>query len=662
MSKRAISLITLSLAAGILGCSDTSSTKTPADGSSTDKKQTSGAANGGAESSSSTSVPVGINTLEGFDADLLHYSDQGSGFFPMSVVRAMNDSKTGRPFLENLERFGLLPGKKSERNPEGFPVGIVTNKIKTATREIEMFGFTCAACHTSDLHYQGKVVRVEGGSGLFYVDQLGDAIADSLNKTLKNPDEFWAFLRRYAKSRKDAGGLLVQKFDNLAKLQSDGELGKAVADHVHGVLDRLRNDVQNLKSENPPAIKPEDLQALASKLAEKSFGADSPLKSAGSVEERKKVIESLLSELETNVTDLKYRLAFLKVRDWLSKEGNRLPAGYGRADDFGTARVELFAGWNDKNRVPVNAPVSTPPVWKVDKYEWLHWNANSNSVIQRSIGEAIGVGATFNAETFVTSVNIVNQMLMEQQIQKITPPRWPDDVFGAPDEALVKKGEALYQKHCADCHTPQGVNDKGLLVVKLFTLDEVKTDPRVATNFDRPVYKEDGSTIGFAESIKVLLAALQKKAKERMSPEHQKLMDDLEADRLPVKWRDTMTATGGPVYPGRMLEGIWATAPYLHNGSVPTLYHLLLPAAERPKKFLVGSQEFNSKEVGFEWEADKAKTGPGKPLFEFDATTEGNLNVGHEYGADLSDDDRWALVEYLKVHRDPSPPKNVVSD
>ena len=128
-------------------------------------------------------IPRSINVSDDFDADMFHYSDQGSGFFPMSVVRALIDSETGRPYLENLERFGLLPGRKSERNPEGFPVGIVTNKITLTGRQVEMFGFTCAACHTSDIRYRGQTVRVEGSSGLYYVDALGDAIANSIQAT-----------------------------------------------------------------------------------------------------------------------------------------------------------------------------------------------------------------------------------------------------------------------------------------------------------------------------------------------------------------------------------------------------------------------------------------------------------------------------------------------
>lgn len=600
-------------------------------------------------------IPIGINTQEGFDADLMHYSDQGSGFFPMAVVRALKDSETGRPFLENLERFGLVPGEKSPRNPEGFPVGIVTNKIPAGDREIEMFGFTCAACHTSDLHYKGQVVRVEGGSGLFYVDRLGDAIAESLEKTLNDPEKFWAFLKRF-KAESEIAGSLIQKFGKLQDLQGDGEVGQAVADHIKQRLNQLREEIGSARLPSRESAVDEgltDVKTIAATLAEKSFSPQSPLKSIADAEGRKKVIESLLKDFEGNVRDLKYRLAFLKVRKWLSKPGNRLAAGYGRADDFGTARVELFAGWNEKNMVPVNAPVSTPPLWNIDKLEWLHWNANSNSVIQRSIGEAIGVGATFDAETFATSVNIVNQMLVEQQIQKLTPPKWPDAIFGVPDDAQVKQGAKLYEVHCVRCHSPEGVNKQGLWVIKLNTLDEVKTDPMVAENFDRPVYRPDGTTVSFAAAIATLLDELQKKARSSMSPEHQQLMDTLEKNRLPVKWRDTMTATGGPVYPARMLEGVWATAPYLHNGSVPTLYHLLLPAAERPKTFVVGSQEFDPKTVGFVWEAQNVKSSAGQSLFELDTTHAGNSNFGHEYGVDLSEDDRWALVEYLKVHQDP---------
>jgi hypothetical protein len=59
-------------------------------------------------------------------------------------------------------------------------------------------------------------------------------------------------------------------------------------------------------------------------------------------------------------------------------------------------------------------------------------------------------------------------------------------------------------------------------------------------------------------------------------------------------------------YKARPLDGIWATAPYLHNGSVPTLYHLLLPPAERPKSFWLGSRDYDAEKVGYVWESKPA--------------------------------------------------------
>jgi len=92
----------------------------------------------------------------------------------------------------------------------------------------------------------------------------------------------------------------------------------------------------------------------------------------------------------------------------------------------------------------------------------------------------------------------------------------------------------------------------------------------------------------------------------------------------------------------RSLKGVWSTPPYLHNGSVPTLWHLLSPAKDRPAKFAVGNSNYDPDKVGYVF--DISKSSP----FIFDTTETGNSNAGHEYGADLSDSDRTALIEFLK--------------
>ncbi len=131
-------------------------------------------------------------------------------------------------------------------------------------------------------------------------------------------------------------------------------------------------------------------------------------------------------------------------------------------------------------------------------------------------------------------------------------------------------------------------------------------------------------------------------------------------------------------YKPRPLEGIWATPPYLHNGSVPNIYEMLLPPDERHKRFLVGSRDYDSKHLGYVIDPqDSAEADSG---FWLDTSIEGNYNTGHAFIADpasyakhrqdpqrnplprgvigpqFSDEQRYELVEYLKIHRDPATP------
>ena len=105
-----------------------------------------------------------------------------------------------------------------------------------------------------------------------------------------------------------------------------------------------------------------------------------------------------------------------------------------------------------------------------------------------------------------------------------------------------------------------------------------------------------------------------------------------------------------PVYKAGPRDGVWATGPFLHNGSVPNLYEMLLPAHERSKTFMLGS-DFDPLKVGVD-----TSGASGKLLF--DTSLVGNSNAGHSFeegprtkgviGRLLMDDERWALIEYLK--------------
>jgi len=98
-------------------------------------------------------------------------------------------------------------------------------------------------------------------------------------------------------------------------------------------------------------------------------------------------------------------------------------------------------------------------------------------------------------------------------------------------------------------------------------------------------------------------------------------------------------------YEARVLHGIWATAPYLHNGSVPNLWELLLPPERRTASFMVGSKKYDADKVGYVTTESPFKDGT---LVVGSGAAPGNSNAGHDYTRDLNDDQRKALLEYLK--------------
>jgi hypothetical protein len=125
-----------------------------------------------------------------------------------------------------------------------------------------------------------------------------------------------------------------------------------------------------------------------------------------------------------------------------------------------------------------------------------------------------------------------------------------------------------------------------------------------------------------------------------------KQMHEMVKANLQGLFKKPATADAGAAYESRSLHGIWATAPYLHNGSVPSLWELLTPAKDRQTNFMVGSRVFDPKNVGYATDQS-----PFNASFVTDPqNTNGNGNGGHEYGTTLSENERWAIVEYLKKY------------
>ena len=115
-----------------------------------------------------------------------------------------------------------------------------------------------------------------------------------------------------------------------------------------------------------------------------------------------------------------------------------------------------------------------------------------------------------------------------------------------------------------------------------------------------------------------------------------------------------MSASPSPVC--LILDGIWATAPYLHNGSVPTIYEVLNSKA-RPncftRSYRTDEVDYDKAKVGWKYrpigEESKATANPVEKRKTYDTTQPGRGNKGHTFGDDLTEEERWAVIEYLKT-------------
>jgi hypothetical protein len=315
-------------------------------------------------------------------------------------------------------------------------------------------------------------------------------------------------------------------------------------------------------------------------------------------------------------------------------------AGPGRIDAFGVARAMLFSSGPDnqsdscrtKEKVPLTAPVSFTCLWEFREHGWMHWDGNTNSILQRNIGQSLGMGATIDRKTYDSSVLPRNLIKLEEISASFRAPGWPGKLFGKPELARVKRGEALFMRECRDCHGA----DSG----HVQDAQQVGTDKNRAVNFSAKVGDCD-----FPAALSDLLRRVEVQVSERDGVTQQ--VQAIEPKS--ILWQSTEG------YVSRPLSGVWATAPYLHNGSVPTLWDLLQPPSRRPARFILQEGEYDPVKVGYAYvtPAEPNRVGPpsqatGAEPFVFDVSKSGNGNAGHEYGTTLSDEEKRDLLEYLK--------------
>ena len=280
------------------------------------------------------------------------------------------------------------------------------------------------------------------------------------------------------------------------------------------------------------------------------------------------------------------------------------PWGPGRVDTFNSAKVLFNFPMDRLDPRELMGASDFPSVWNQRKKKGmqLHWDGNNTMVEERNKSAAFGTGTT------PPTIDLEAIGRIEDWLLDFKPPLYPFPI----DQPLAQRGAGIYKEHCANCHGVSGQDFTGAQVGRVTPIALIDTDRR----------RLDSYTYTLAVNQSTLYAG------------------------YPHRFQHFRKTFG---YANMPLDGLWVRAPYLHNGSVPTLSQLLEPVERRSKVFYRGNDLYDPMNVGFVTTAAEDK---GRQFARYDTAQEGNSNRGHEgaaYGTNLPAADKSALLEYLKT-------------
>lgn len=361
-----------------------------------------------------------------------------------------------------------------------------------------------------------------------------------------------------------------------------------------------------------------------------------------------------------------------KLRARLNVNKTSVHGGYGRVDAFGQIFNDIAVNVlnnGDSAAVSPNAPASYPFLWDIAQHKRVQWNGSAPNLgvggdgsMMRNIGEVIGVFGQVSVPDkfsgmpkFQASADLPKLRMIESWIARLHSPQWPSSVFPALRPAMVSSGMRVYKSECERCHALLA-NTRAVPVpvpTSLIDVNEVRTDRKLLDNFNKFTTnsrqlqghltllnpRKIWTTFKPTDSLALITAYVTAGVLNAQDPHGTHRL----RDGIALFWEGTPDMNA---YKARPLDGIWATAPYLHNGSIPNLDELLKAPKDRAPVFCVGAAEFDPGIVGYPVPRDAAASCGTQ--FKFDTSLPGNRNIGHDYGTRLSGDDKQALIEFLK--------------
>jgi mono/diheme cytochrome c family protein len=514
-----------------------------------------------------------------------YWAPQGSALLSYDIYLALElpESKMLFNSSEQADKFGLLhDGIDAEFNPDGLPIGVAKSVVASGKYQGEYAGLTCAACHTGQVQYKGRQIRIDGG--------------------LANRFDLYSWMSTLSKS-----------------------------------LDAALND-------------PEKFNALYSKIKQRSKTSEQDLK----------------GRLKLDADNVRLQLSNSFVVPF--------NPGPGRTDAFiqeNNTFASVKTGIHENTR-PALAPVKPPVLWNTPHSAWVEYSGIQDNPLIRNYSESLGVFGRYSLEqnqegkiSYETTTDIKSILKIESLLRQLAPPQWPQADLGKLDARKVEQGSKYFKQYCQECHATYPYRwsearkegkrfiENAMVPIDFIGTDKthfqsVMFDPKptmltrhLAQYFDgRPIVNTGEFFKAFEPTMieqSLKKAGITSKA-ELLDANGYTFFGDEPALKPPVN-----SIKAAP------RDGSWSNAPFLHNGSVPNIYELLLPASERSKTFYVG-REFDPVKLGID-------TSGASGSYLMDTRLVGNSNSGHSFeskpgpgviGPKLTDAQRYAIIEYLK--------------
>ncbi|MEM8951989.1 MAG: di-heme-cytochrome C peroxidase [Pseudomonadota bacterium] len=571
------------------------------------------------------------------------FADQGSEIIPYGWFLHLEQVDSAEKFVDpaHIDRIRYLPQKPTVWNPDGLPIGFMRSEAaaETVNGEIarDWLGMNCAACHTGQIEYGGKKYLVDGAPTMADFQGMFEGMAEAMQATLDDEAKFDRFAEAViaeTAARNDGGTTdaneLRQQLERIterrhawnARNQGSSPYGHGRLDAVGSIFNEVAASGLGVPENAHPANAPVSYP----------FIWDTPQHDR--VEWNGAVVNAGTGALSRNVGEV---LGVFGALDVNTDAGN--PSGHRSSVDMeGLATLEehlltLWSPlWKDTD-LPLDETLAAKGQADYEEFcASCHRPIKRDDPARRIKAVMIPVSdPTENPNALAT-----DPMMAENFVERFASTSKLD---GRPINYLEAISRGAIFGEAAPTVAVLGYTVIGTIVDGLIndpgsTIRALKVgqpqDLQDAIDQAAEAMAKEPGEAGFRKFLQGLAAGLAKLPE----PDEHCLPKPVPPGKDPVL-----------CYKARPLNGIWATAPYLHNGSVRTLRQLLLPAEQREKTFRVGSRSFDPEAIGFVDEGASV----------LDTSLPGNSNSGHDgptYGNAVfaKDPERLeAILEYLKT-------------